>query len=101
MKDAKTSIDRVNVGSADLIDWSRNCLPIGVKIPGQNSPWIELDSDDLKLLWGALNRELDPGNPASTLVALSPPFARLAAWARAAHKWIENNPNRFVEKKES
>lgn len=89
-------IESVNLQSADTIDWSRQCLPIGVKTEGEERPWLELDEEDLLLLNTVLCRPLivirdDVPVSIPPLATRSDALRKLGEWARIAADWKEKH----------
>lgn len=71
--------DEVQYKEADPadIDWTKSCLPIGLKLKGVKPPWLELDEDDLKILSKLLRKPIGNFVPA----AESESLGKLADWA--------------------
>lgn len=85
---------KIEVNTMVDVDWSKNCLPIGVKLKNGQEEWLTLDYMDLKILSEILQRRI-PIISENTLVhpvvsaaEASPSLKKLASWASAAAKWM-------------
>jgi hypothetical protein len=78
----------------ETVDWSENCLPLGVEIPGVATPWMALNEAELRLLVDLLNtKTLEQraygGEWVLPAVERSENLMKLSAWAKAAADWLK------------
>lgn len=91
------TLQEVNWQCADHEDWSQCCFPLGLKVAGRDSPWLEFTPEELYTLELMLSKQLPIEAEAGKVHYLDPlrttskAFENLAQWARAVRMWALRN----------
>lgn len=96
MNEGNEGYKEVNIQCADLEDWSQNCVPIGIKVEGENRPWVEMTRSEMGVLYALLTKQLTLVTPKG--IVRSPPVCednpglkKLADSLNAMMRWVDTH----------